>query len=648
MFTGLLMNTVYPILGIPEPISIISLTVTISMVVLTLCILCYIRDKDFYGPNIIDIKKVLSPTTLFLCLIPFFSIFGTYLVNFYNNNLLLIVLIIIIFLTVILTCFNILLPKKLYPLGIFIIAISLLFHRSLISGYVWGWDIHHELYLANLVISNSIWNPAIPYPTNAMLSITMLSPIYSILCNISSVWIFKIIYPLLFSLVPLGLYQIFRKQTSDRIAFLSCFFFVSLFTFYGEMLALARQQIAELFFVLLILLMIDKKMNKTTRSFLFILFGFSLTVSHYGLSYIYMFLLTLAWIILILIDNIKAHKLIRFFPNIFFRDGGKKNHYTQTMIDRKNNSIKISFVLLFSILTMTWYIYISWSSNFTQIVSIGGKILQSISAETLDPRAVQGLGLITSETSSLLHDITKYLHLITQFFIVIGFFTIFFKRCKEKFEKEYVIFSYIALAIITAAIIVPYFASTIGTTRLYHIMLIILSPFCIFGMKTIFQLFARSFKSYPAYIKDPLKFISVFFAVYLLFNTGFIYEIAGEDSSSISLNTKNDYSIAVYTSPEVLCAKWVTNVSNSSIFADGTSRWLLYGFGYSRLRDMPVHVSRIDYDSFIYLGSYNTREKTFRIEYKEKAYRITKIIDADVITKNRNKVYTNYVAELFY
>ncbi len=274
-------------------------------------VLCYIRDKDFADPSYIDIGDVLSTPVLFLCLVPFLTVLGTYLMNFYHNNILLIILIILLAIISLLIVFDKFIPKNLYPLAVFVIAISLLYHNSLISMYIWGWDTHHEYYLSNLVIANPLWDSTIPYAVNAMLSIVMFSPIVSSICNMSLTWVFKIIYPLLFSLVPLGLYRVFQKQIDDKIAFLSCFFFVSLFMFYTEMLQLARQQIAELFFVLLILLMIDKNMDKTKRAFLFIVFGVSLVVSHYALSYIYMFCLISAWLILIFMDSPPSSAKIR-------------------------------------------------------------------------------------------------------------------------------------------------------------------------------------------------------------------------------------------------------------------------------------------------------------------------------------------------
>jgi uncharacterized membrane protein len=295
MFTGLLMNTVFPLFGVSGPVSLTPLIITISAIVLVLCILSYIRDKDFSEPTFIDLKNVLSPPALFLCLIPFLSIFGTYLMNFYQNNIIQIFLIIIIALIVLLIAFDKFIPKNLYPLAVVVIAISLLYHKSLISMYLGGADIHVEYYLGNLVKMNSIWDPMVLGNCNAMLSVVMLVPIFSDICGMNLAWCYKIIYPLLFSL---------------------CFFFVISAGFYGWMLWLPRQGIAELFLVLFVLLMIDKNMHKVKRSFLFIVFGISLAVSHYGLSYIYMFCLISAWLILVLMDSPAIQRLTDnfFYP----------------------------------------------------------------------------------------------------------------------------------------------------------------------------------------------------------------------------------------------------------------------------------------------------------------------------------------------
>ena len=235
MFMGFFMNMCYPAIGIKNPISTIMLTISVSFLVLLLSALCYLFDRNFSDFDSIFQNVVFSIPSLFLCLIPLLTIIGVYIMNLYNNNSLLLTVILLISSVIVLVILDFI-PKNLYPLAIFVTSISLLFHSSLISMYITGWDIQFEYYEASKVINNSIWNPGIFSNINAMLSIVMIAPIYSILSNLSITWVFKIIYPAIFSLVPVGLYLIFKKQTDYKIAFMSVFFFMSVFTYYTEML----------------------------------------------------------------------------------------------------------------------------------------------------------------------------------------------------------------------------------------------------------------------------------------------------------------------------------------------------------------------------------------------------------------------------
>lgn len=650
MFTGLFMNTVYPVFGIYRPISLTFLIITISIIVLLLCILSYVRDKDFSDPSFVDSEDILSPPALFLCLIPFLAVFGTYLVNFYYNNILLMFLIVILAIIVLLIAFDKFIPQNLYPLAVFIIATSLLLHRSLISMYITGWDIQFEHYLGNLVKMNSIWDPTIPNNCNAMLSVVMLPPIYSIVSDMSIVWVFKIIYPLLFSLVPLGLYRVFQKQTDDKIAFLSCFFFVSLFTFYGEMLALARQQIAELFLVLLILLMIDKNMDKMKKALLFIVFGASLVVSHYGTSYLYMFCLISAWLILVLMNSPSIKKLkdniyAKYSTDVCYKISGKP-----ISLKIENKTISSTFILLFIVFALTWYMYVSSSSAFDTIVHIGNHIASSIFTEFLNPEAAQGLYLIIGETLSPLHNVAKYLHLTTQFLIVVGALKLFLKREGVKLVDEYIAFSLVNLVICFCALAIPYFASALNTSRLYQITLVFLALFCVIGGITFFKLMSGVIKVpwTDHCIENSLKILSIFFAIFLLFNSGWVYELAKDHPTSISLNNTIDG--PRFNELEVLGAKWLNGKkdSKSSVYGD-QSGWLLLngiiGFKNGRYNGDSKSLPN---DAYIYLRSLIVKEGKITINEPSKYY-----IDLhnstffNEVLIHRNKIYANGGSEIY-
>jgi len=158
--------------------------------VLVLCVLCYVRDKDFSDPSFIDIEEVLSPPVLFLCLIPFMAVLGTYLVNFHHNNILLMLMIVVIALVALLIGFDKFIPVKLYPLAIWVMAISLIYHVTLISQYLNINDVVGEYCVAAIVVKNSFWDWTIFGNYNAVLSVAMLAPIFHHIYNLNLIWVF--------------------------------------------------------------------------------------------------------------------------------------------------------------------------------------------------------------------------------------------------------------------------------------------------------------------------------------------------------------------------------------------------------------------------------------------------------------------------
>ena len=534
MLIGLFMNIIYPSIGISNPISTLYLTLTLSSAVLVLCVLSYVRDRDFSNPHVLDIKDVFSPSALALFLLPLLSVLGTYFMNYRDDNTVLILLLGIISVIPILAMFD-RFPKKLYPATIFVIALSLLYYNSLISTYLTGWDIQTEYYFANLVKSNSYWASSIHNDYNAMLSIVMLAPTLSNICNVSLVWTFKLLYPLLFSLVPVGLYVVFQKQTDERSAFLSSFLFMAIFTFYSEMLGLARQQIAEIFQVLLMLLIVESNLSTTKKTALGIIFAFSLVASHYGLSYIFVFSLLVVWIILMWKKWQAAERGIVNSP---------------------------TFVLLCLIFTFGWYIYVSGSSIFTHVVIIGNHIVSNI-YDFLNPSAVEGLGVILTGSSSPLHQITKYMYYVVILLISIGILALVLKRTQTKLRREYSLFSVLNFAICLAGLTVPYFAGALNTSRIFQIALLFIAPFFVIGAASVLRISCKAIKRSWDNKQTFLKILAVFLAIFFLFDSGLVYEIAQSDPTSISLNSSIDYTR--FTEQEVIAAQWLKDRINSSI-----------------------------------------------------------------------------------
>jgi uncharacterized membrane protein len=519
--------------------------------------------------------------------------------------------------------------------------------------YVSGYDIQFEYYLCNLVKTEGIWDATIPNAYNAMLSLTMLAPIYSTILDIEITWVFKIIYPLLFSLVPLCLYQTFQKQTDDKIAFLACFFFMSLSTSFSEMPTLARQEIAELFLVLLILLMIDKNMDKTKRSFLCVVFGTSLVVSHYGISYIYMFCLISAWLLLVLAESSEGQKLRDNFYAKFSRKS-EKSTSNPISSNTKDRTISSTFILFFVVFTLTWYMHVSSSSAFNAIVHIGDHIASSIFTDFLNPMAAEGLHLMMFQPKpGLLHEVNRVINYLNQIFIVIGCVLLLkLKQSGMKFERDYSAFSVINLGILFASIVVPFFASSLNMVRIYQITLIFLAPFCVIGGITVLRVISKIVRGSwtNKRMRSSLKILSIYFVIFLLYQIGFVFYVA-EGCGSISLGGTTDS--LCFNDQEVLGAMWLNGVKGSSpVYAD-EPRWLLLcsRLGWLELGPPIVftadNINRIREDPYIYLGTRNVVEHNMTLIDRKEVTVIKEYIDPECAVDGKSEIYANGGCEIY-
>ncbi|WP_321423218.1 DUF2206 domain-containing protein [uncultured Methanobacterium sp.] len=610
MLIGLLMNTLYPFLGINTPLSNTSLIITLTISITLMALIDYFRqDNNFnkYPNSIYTFKDLIkdfdNPQMLFLLLLPIMAITGTYLVNLYQNTGLLLILYVSICLVVILTVFD-KYPKKFYPLIIFIVSLSILFSLSLISPNLWGWDIHFEYHLANMVQNNSIWNPSIAIDYNSMLSVTILPTILSNICKLNLVWVFKIIYPFLFALVPLGMYILFKPQTNHKIAFLCCFFFISFSVFDTGMLALARQEIGEIFLVLILISIFDES-DYLRKIVLSLIFGFSLVISHYTLTFLFVFLMMIPALILL---------------NIFYSQKFQKITKSPFVIDFSDLTILALVIIILFTSALVWYGFTSNSFYLKMISDIANKIMSSFLSSFLNPNYAQGLSLLTHQPISTLRYIGKILQLTTQAFMSVGILLTVIKFRETKFKLEYVVLSIFAFIMLLAAIAVPNFASSVNTSRVYQIAMIFLAPFAIIGGCIIIEYAFKMVNKYnsPQHRELPLKIVSIFLIIFFLFDTGFVYAVTNDYGTSIALSqndmnsTDLDKQITLYNAlnmfnQDIISVKWLNQYSNvnSTIYVDYISSHPLISYGKNlqvyyndRLKNNTI----VKKNEYVYLG----------------------------------------------
>lgn len=687
MFLGFLMNTIYPLIGFNKPLSSLSIIITINSFIISLCLMSYLvekyRNQKLNGPltperpiKNIHIDNLPSPTPIFLVLLPILSILGVYMMNTYQSNILSIIVIILIgIFTFLMSTSKI--STKMYPLIVFSFSVSLLLHMSLITSYIWGWDINVEYLLSNQIFMNSLWNANLFSNYNSMLSVVILAPILSSFIRMNLVWIMKIIYPIIFALVPLGLYYVYAKQTCPKIAFYSTFFFMILFTFYTEMLSLIRQEIAELFLVLLLMVLVNNKLNKTNKSVLAVIFGLSIIVSHYGLSYLLMIVLILSTVILYLIDRdvfklppIHLSKIfgLSSIGSIQPYDSGaygvnlpkgplesviaeKIRKYEP--VKRERLVVNLSFLALFTLSILIWYFYTSNSSIIDSLMGIGQSIISNLYT-FMDPNTTQGLSLVVNEQATPLKNLHKYIYLISQFFIFSGIVTLFLRKDGMKFNPEYKALSYATFLILIVGILLPFFSSQMNTSRLYHIALIILSPFCIIGIIKItykLKLLTKINLKQERYI----QIVSTFLIIFMFFDTGLIYAVTDQSqSTSIALNPNTDF--PKFNDREVTAGNWLANhnyKNNGTVYADKYRSSVLNSMLPS-VKEIPPQLNTIELcskcnSSYVFLGTLNIDKNQILVENMVGANVVLNqnYISPQEILKDRSKIYDDGGANIY-
>ena len=623
MFAGLFINELcFPF--ILKPLSLTPLMVILNSFILTGTFAVFLRSKNtrFRKAKTPEIP----PLALLLTILPILSVLGAMWVNAFGNNqisLLTIIGIAVLFTAGVISKKT--LPPKLYPLAILMIAISLLYGSSLISKYLvtFGSDISGEYFTFKTTEDSAHWNSVLKQPgharLNSMLSVTILPTIYSNLLNISGTYVLKVLYPLLFSLVPLALYQLWQKNLGKKGAFFAAFLLMAQGTFHSEMLGLARQMIAELFFILLLLVIFNKKMKPFNKIICFVIFSAALVTSHYALALIFLFFIAFTLISLILIKR-------------------PSRHITATMV-----------VFFFAIM-FAWYLYTSGSAVFDNMLSYGNYVYEQLD-QFFNPTSrgemvLRGLGLESPPT--IWNAFSRAFAYLTEIFITLGFIGLITKRVNIKLEKEQFIFIVVATAFLAALILVPGLASTMNMTRYYHILLFFLAPLCVLGAEFLVRLISKQKKHLCISI-----LLLIVLVPYFLFQTGFVYEITKSESWSIPLSSyrMNSYKLychSGYTDDwSVFAAKWMhknLNNRNIQVYADLssilnvlTTYGSIYGGGVLALSN----VTSVSINGAVYLNSLNTMHKTIVTE----SYLCTP--DELSFLNNLNKIYTNGGSEIY-
>ena len=223
--------------GVDKPLSLIPLLICLDAFLLFFWITAYLRNKFFLFKIVIPKLDRLNIVFFIVSIIfPILSFLGTTILNNHGPNYLTLTMlggvVVYVFFIVL---YKDKLKGSIYPWAILMISIALLLMYSFRSWHVSGFDIHQEYQMFQLTKENFYWSMAnFPgHAYNACLSITILPTILISFLNINDEYIFKLVFQIVFSFVPVIIFLFLRRYSIKIFAFLASFFFIVAIWVYG-------------------------------------------------------------------------------------------------------------------------------------------------------------------------------------------------------------------------------------------------------------------------------------------------------------------------------------------------------------------------------------------------------------------------------
>lgn len=642
MFSGLLINQLLSFFT-SKPLSIISLTIGISLLTLVFFFAGYKRSnysKDFLGVRTEwQNEKFLVAKLICLSFLPIIALVGSI---FLSIPVLMILICSIALLFAVSMVSKKFFNPILYPCLVFSISLALLISVVFTSKYLVGFDVNLEYFVFNITRNSAHWSfsPLSVYDEGTVrfsscLSITILPTIYSTLSNLSGTLTFKIIYPFIFALMPVGLYQMYRKQVGTYASLASVFFYISgVLVFYGiNPVSIDRQIIAEFFLVLSILVWLSPDLKIAHKRLFLMIFGAAIVVSHYSIMLIYLGLI--------------------FFVYIYSR-----------LRQQKDSIINDQMVVLFSVMAFLWYnlsysILTSLSNVFSTIYS--GFILDFTSTSA----RITGVAE-TQPVTYLSNTFTLAIFVLANAFIVVGLIKEIFRPKGSRIHPTYRLISIFSGLLLLICFVVPNFSPFLNLDRFYEITLLILAlffatgfQFASNGFKVIFKkVFSKGF-SEKAFVRISSIVICLILIAFLASQTGIINRITGSPPliRSVDLDRamqSNDsvvasgYYSAYLTDENVVGATWLFEHANSSqtILADFYSYDVLSSYGSFPYNQMePITNSTILFpNNILYLNPFNVKFGLIETRSSE----TFNISDDSSLGGGNSIIYSNGQVEILY
>ena len=249
--------------------------------------------------------------------------------------------------------------------GFSFVGLALLLMTSLRGWFITGHDIQNEYMVFMFTKSHSLWSMEFYRdPYNACLSITLLPTVFFSLLRFSDIYIYKVLFQIFFAVVPGLVYLINRNWLKKNHAILATIYFIGFPTFFLDMPFLVRQEVAFLFFSLMIYIIFERHNSLFVRRALFMIFGLGVVLSHYSTTY--------TVILIMLMATVAGPVFLRVFMMMLNR--GKLHDSSLALSIPKEYADKRRLITLWMILVFALMSFM-WTSLVTKTGGHLGKVI---------------------------------------------------------------------------------------------------------------------------------------------------------------------------------------------------------------------------------------------------------------------------------
>lgn len=676
MMGGYLINETLPLLGVKEPLSIEVLRIALALLLLPLFALSYFRSRRMLLKIGFSVESLIRLTKYIpLALFPIVAALGAFLQNDGGSNALTMILLG----SVTIFSFYVLFKRNHSDLfivtSIFSISLATLLMLSLRSWHISGSDIHDEYKVFQVTQFFNHWSMEnFKHAYNACLSITILPTIISNITQSPGEFIYKFYYQIFFALVPASMYILFRKYASQKIAYFSVLYLVSQPFFIQPMTSLLRQEVAFLFFSLLLLCSFNDFFGKWKNFGVLVALSLSIVVSHYSTTYVSILFIASTIMIRTLYELISRFQVLR-----------KTLKLVKLYSPPQKNNFQFGVLIVMLLFTYLWYSQLTKSadnlvdsvnktfSNMKGVMnlevnnqetsqalsifksdSINSNVLEEYNEAALndfkdskDPRYTLNEsanlrlyfnsptpGIIETPQRGQIHSFFQLHKNFTKLFVLVGtLYLVVVLYRKNKLDKEFIILCGVGSSVIFLMLFHPTLSGMYNLSRIYLQTLIFLSlPAYFGGMAMLFFI--------PKAVRSHLVSISII--LIYLYSHGFISQIIGGGVPYMQLNNFGEDYDKFYThSSEILSARWLNIHKEPKVplFADKLSYTRLKSFGNPENIVTSISPSIIYRNSYVYARYLNFAKGQTQDNYRSQSLLFE--FPNDFLSENKSLIYSN-------